>query len=132
MKIGLGIYQVIWYWQKSFVRGVNHVHNQCTKKLVKLLFWSLYQFINLLMHRFNMYSFVRLIIIYIINRTEHSVAIPPRHPILVLSVLLLRFNIFRHEISHIFWWYWHLKRSKYSSWQKSMYLFAMWMRRLKS
>lgn len=56
----------------------------------------------ILMHRFNMYSFVRLIIIYIINRMEHSVAIPPRHPILVLLVLLLRFNIFRHEISQIF------------------------------
>ena len=25
VKLGLGIYQVIWYWQKSFVRGVNHV-----------------------------------------------------------------------------------------------------------
>ena len=27
MKLGLGIYQVIWYLQKSFVRGVNRVLN---------------------------------------------------------------------------------------------------------
>ena len=25
VKLGLGIYQLIWYLQKSFVRGVNHV-----------------------------------------------------------------------------------------------------------
>ena len=25
MKIGLGVYQVIWYGQKSIVRGVKHV-----------------------------------------------------------------------------------------------------------
>ena len=74
------------------------------KKTYQPFYLSLYQFINILMHRFNMYSFVRLIIIYmyIIIRAEHLVAIPHRHPIFVLFVLLLRWDIFRHEISRLF------------------------------
>ena len=71
------------------------------KKPYQPFFLSLYQFIYILMHRFNMYSFVRLIIIYMIIRTEHLVAIPLRHPIFVLFVLL-RWDIFRHEISRLF------------------------------
>jgi hypothetical protein len=40
MKLGLGVYQVIWYGQKSIVRGVKHV-----LKLIGILLAIIQQFV---------------------------------------------------------------------------------------
>lgn len=38
MKLGLGVYQVIWYQDKFIVRGVQHVLSSCISIPVKVVY----------------------------------------------------------------------------------------------